>query len=107
MAKNAFERASRTDSTWKREGLPGPAALSERGIRTKESLAWMAARAPELPAPALRIDNPALRLEAAMETQDAHRERINALRQSFLQRGRKTREDFETAHGTRAKDRER
>ena len=63
MTRKAFDRAAARDAAWRREGLPDPAALTERGIRTKESLDWLEARHPGAPAPELDIDNPALREE--------------------------------------------
>ena len=107
MAKDVFDRAASQQSTWRREGLPDPAKIAARGIRTKESLDWMESLKPKTPAPELHIDDAALRLEATQEAQAEHRARINALREDFHQRPQKARGDFATARDYRTPERER
>ncbi|MBO9462446.1 hypothetical protein [Labrenzia sp. R5_0] len=107
MSKKPFERAAAKDAAWRREGLPDPAALNERGIRTKESLDWLEARHPKPPSPELDIDNPALHDEAIQVARQAHQDQINALRRDFHERPQKARQDFGTARDYQKKDRER
>lgn len=107
MAKKPFEHAADKRASWRREGLPDPEALTERGIRTKESLAWLEAQKPKALSPELTIDNPALRQQAAQSAEQQRKDQINALRRSFLEGAQKARQDFGTARDYREKDRER
>ena len=107
MAKEQFDRSASARTTWRQEALPDPAKVAERGIHTKESLDWLAAREPKLPALERHIDNAALRLEATQEAQAKHRAVINALREEFRQCPQKARKDFTVARDYRAPERER
>lgn len=105
--RDRFTGAADRTSTWRREGLPDPAKLVERGILTRESLDWLAAREPKPPAPELHIDDPALRQEAREEAEKEYRATVNRLRRAFLARSAKGRLDFDTAREYRDRDRER
>lgn len=107
MSKKPFERAAAKDAAWRREGLPDPSALNERGIRTKESLDWLEARHPDAPAPELTVDSPALRHAALENARQAHQEQIDVLRREFREGSQKARRDFGTARNYQKKDRER
>ncbi|MET3600105.1 hypothetical protein [Martelella mangrovi] len=104
MAKRSFESAASPRSTWRRENLPDPKKIAERGIRTKESLEWLAAQKPKLPALEHPAPSEALRAAAKRESDAAHKAVIDALRQNWRERARKGRQDFETARGRRARD---
>lgn len=105
--KDGFEGAADKAAIWRREGLPDPAKIIGRGIRTRESLDWLAARAPKTPAPELHIDDPALRQGAAEAERQEHRSRINRLRAEFLGRSDKAKRDFATARDWREPERAR
>lgn len=105
--KDRFGQASATGATWQREGKPDPASVSARGITTRETLDWQAAKAPQTPAPEYHIDDPALRREAQEAVAEEHRATIERLRRAFEGRSAKARQDFVTARDYRGHGRER
>lgn len=110
MTKNpkpAFDSAASKAEHVRREGLPDPAELSAKGIKTRETIDWLARAPPSNPAPALEIDDEQQRKIAKEKAHDELRKRANELRRDFQERSRKTRKDFETARSWRGQDRER
>lgn len=105
--KAPFEASTDADAAWRREGLPNPGKLAHLGIRTKESLDWMAARQPQAPAPEPSMPDPGIESQARDEERRSHRERINRLRSDFKNGSIKTRRDFGTAHDYRGREKER
>lgn len=105
--RDRFGGAADRRATWRREGLPDPAEVIERGIKTRESLDWLAARDPKTPAPELHIDDPALRQAADEAERQEHRARVNRLREGFLDRAEKAQRDFSTARDWRELEQER
>ncbi len=107
MSKKSFDRAAHPSSSWQREGKPDPAKVAERGIKTRESLDWMAAQEPEKPEPTYEIDNAEVREASDVGARATNRQRITRLRERFHQRSRKARSDFTTARDFGRDDRER
>lgn len=105
--RQAFAEQARAETSVRREGLPEPQKLVERGIQTKESIDWQAALHPRVPAPELRPADP-LKRQAALEAQqEEHRANINRLRENFRQRPEEARRDFSTARDYRGPEHER
>ena len=105
--RKSFGDAASARSGWCREGLPDPARLAADGIRTRESLDWLAARHPRPPALEYHPPDSALRQAATDAAAKAHRDLINRLRAEFQGRGEKSQRDFGTAHDYRGHDRGR
>lgn len=105
--RDPFNDAAAPDATWEREGKPDPARLAERGILTRESIAWMAAKKPDSPAPEYNIDDADIRGAADEAVREEHRARINEIRQRFRDRSLKGREDFNMATPDRDQEWER
>ncbi|WP_170401526.1 hypothetical protein [Ruegeria arenilitoris] len=107
MTKKSFERAAHPSSNWQKEGKPDPEKVAERGIKTRESLDWMAAQEPDKPEPAYKIDNADVREASDAGARAKNRQRVTWLRERFHQKSRKARADFATARDFRRDDRER
>lgn len=107
VTKDDFERAAPPTSTWQREGKPDPAKVTERGIKTRESLDWQAAEKPETPELTCEIDRSDIRQEALEAARHERRERINRLREDFRSGSEKARRDFGTARDYRGPEQER
>ena len=105
--KDPFQDLAHPATSWRKEGLPDPARVAERGILTRESLGWMEAREPKDPAPEHHIDDAELRAAATEAAREEHRARINRLREDFRGRSLKGREDFGMARGQRDPGRDR
>jgi len=107
MVKKHFGEVSRSQSGIRREGLTNPRELAEKGIATKESLDWLAARSPKEPAAEHHIDSASVRQEAVEEAQATRRALINRMRAEFRGKSAKTKRDFGTARDYRGQDRAR
>ena len=105
--RREFGGAADGRSSWRRECLPDPARLAADGIRTRESLDWLAARHPRPPGLEHHPPDSALRQAAMEAAAKAHRDLINRMRAEFQGRGEKSRKDFGTARDYRGHDRER
>ena len=105
--RQAFAEMARADALARREGLPDPRKLIERGIQTKESIDWQAALHPETPEPEPRMPDRLLRASALEAQRQEHRERINRLREEFRSRPAKARSDFGIARDYRGPEHER
>lgn len=98
---------ARAEISVRREGLPDPYKLVERGIQTKESIDWQASLHLRAPAPEPRLADPLVR-QAALEAQrEEHRAKINRLRENLRQRPQEARRDFSTARDYRGPEHER
>ncbi|QPH54676.1 hypothetical protein [Pontivivens ytuae] len=100
-----FTQSADPKADWVREGKPDPDQVAQAGIKTRESLAWLAAQHPETPAPAYRIDDPGLRDDADRATRQQHQSRIAALHRRLQARAFKGREDFGLAQAPRRRAR--
>jgi len=105
--RRAFSDSASPDAKLRREGLPDPAKLTERGIITKESLDWRAAQKPQPPELTYEIDRADIRRDAVEEARADLRTRINRLREEFRARPEKARRDFGTARDYRRSEHER
>lgn len=94
-------------ASFRREGLPKPRALFERGILTREAIDYQEAQHPKEPALEHDIDDPAIRSETGRELDQDHKERISALRAKLRAPSDKARRDFRTANTDRDRDYER
>lgn len=104
---DTFKRASSPSAYVRREGLPDPSKVADKGIKTKEALDWLALEVPDRPEPACEIDDDALKREATERATRERRERVQGMREEMRARARKGRADFETARAWRGRDRER
>lgn len=95
--RDAFRRMSGPDARVRREGLPDPAKVAAAGIKTRESLDWLAQEKPEHPAPRLEPDDEDTRQDAQAQAIKTRREQSRTMRANLGQRSRKGRDDFETA----------
>jgi len=104
---DAFKRASSPKAHVRREGLPDPSKVADKGIKTKEALDWLALEAPDDPEPAYEIDDETLKREVSERTTRDQRNRVKGMREQMRATARKGRTDFETARSWRDQNRER
>lgn len=104
---DAFRRAASPSAHVRREGLPDPSKVAGKGIKTKESIDWLALEAPDHPEPTYEIDNETLKREVSESSARDQRNRVNSMRKQMRATARKGRADFETARSWRDQNRER
>ncbi len=105
--KERFNASANAASTWKRENMPDPAKVAERGIKTQESLAYLAAQHPAPPEPSYDIDQENTRQAALEQERARQRMRVNWMRERLHERPEKARQDFRTARDYRGHEQER
>lgn len=104
--KEAFNASS--DGTFRTpENAPDPAKVAEIGIKTKDSLAILAAQHPAPPKQSYEINQEAARQAALDFVRGEHRAQVVRLRERFEQGPEKARQDFGTARDYRGEQRER
>ncbi|MFD2741676.1 hypothetical protein ACFSUD_19145 [Sulfitobacter aestuarii] len=105
--RQAFAEQAHAETSVRRECLPDPQKLVERGIQTKESIDWQDALHPGVPAPEPRPADLLVRQSALEAQREEHRAKINRLRENFRQRPEEARRDFSTARDYRGPEHER
>lgn len=107
MKPRDFNAAANEQAAWRREARPPAAELAKKGIKTRESLDWLAAQHPMPPHLTHEIDQADVRADAIEAARAERRDAVNALRREFRARPEKARRDFGTARDYRGQDRDR
>lgn len=96
------------DGTYRKpENRPDPAKIAERGIKTPESLSYLASQHPAPPKASYEINQEAARQAALDFVRAQQRAEVNVMRERFAQTPEKARRDFGTARDYRGEQRER